>query len=114
MYTALDTVIVIGQRALTPITTSVRRRESSGFSEAFHHALRWDGVASADLRSVAAVLPQFRCNAPPMTTTSLCTRSSGCGAQWSTADGASEIQSVYVSECLTNPIALQDERPQPR
>ena len=59
MYTALETVIAAERCGLVPITTPVRSPESNGLSEAFHHTLRRDYVAGADLSSAAAVLEQL-------------------------------------------------------
>ncbi len=59
MYTALETVIAAERVGLTPITTPVSRPQSNGISEAFHHTLRRDYLAGADLRSAAIVLEQL-------------------------------------------------------
>lgn len=59
MYTALETVIAVERLGLTPITTPVCSPESNGISEAFHHTLRRDYIAGADLSSAAAVLAQL-------------------------------------------------------
>ena len=55
-YTALETVIVVERLGLTPITTPVRSPESNGISEAFHHTLRRDYLAGADLSRAEVVL----------------------------------------------------------
>jgi putative transposase len=59
IYTALETVIAAEQHGLAPITTPVRSPESNGISEAFHHTLRRDYLAGADLSSAAAVIAQL-------------------------------------------------------
>lgn len=59
IYTALETVIAVEQLGLVAITTPVCSPESNGISEAFHHTLRRDYVAGADLSSAAAVLAQL-------------------------------------------------------
>ena len=59
IYTALETVVALQDFGLTPITTPVCSPESNGISEAFHHTLRRDYVAGADLSSAAAVLDQL-------------------------------------------------------
>jgi transposase InsO family protein len=59
IYTALETVVALQELGLTPITTPVCSPESNGISEAFHHTLRRDYVAGADLSSAAAVLAQL-------------------------------------------------------
>jgi transposase InsO family protein len=59
IYTALETVVALQDLGLTPITTPVCGRESNGISEAFHHTLRGDYVAGADLSSVDGVLAQL-------------------------------------------------------
>jgi putative transposase len=59
MYTALDTVIAAERVGLTPITTPVRSPQSNGISEAFHHTLRRDYLAGADLSRAAVVLDQL-------------------------------------------------------
>ena len=56
MYTALETVIAVERLGLTPITTPVCSPESNGLSEAFHHTLRRDYLAGADLSRAEAVL----------------------------------------------------------
>lgn len=58
-FTALETVIAAEQLGLKPITTPVCSPESNGISEAFHHTLRRDYLAGADLSSAAAVLAQL-------------------------------------------------------
>jgi putative transposase len=59
MYTALETVIAAEQHGLVAITTPVCSPESNGISEAFHHTLRRDYLAGADLSSAAALLAQL-------------------------------------------------------
>ncbi len=59
IYTALETVVALEDLGLTPITTPVCSPESNGISEAFHHTLRRDYVAGADLSSADAVLAQL-------------------------------------------------------
>lgn len=59
IYTALETVIAAERHGLAPITTPVRSPESNGISEAFHHTLRRDYLAGADLSSAAAVIAQI-------------------------------------------------------
>ncbi len=59
IYTALETVIAAEQLGLAPITTPVRSPESNGISEAFHHTIRRDYEAGADLSSAAAVIAQI-------------------------------------------------------
>ncbi|HEY2850842.1 MAG TPA: IS3 family transposase [Gemmatimonadaceae bacterium] len=59
MYTALETVIAAERAGLTPITTPVCSPESNGISEAFHHTLRRDYLAGADLSCAALVLEQL-------------------------------------------------------
>lgn len=59
MYTALETVIAVERLGLTPITTPVCSPASNGISEAFHHTLRRDYLAGADLSRAAAVLDQI-------------------------------------------------------
>lgn len=59
MYTALETVITVERLGLTPITTPVCSPESNGISEAFHHTLRRDYLAGADLSSAERVLEQL-------------------------------------------------------
>ena len=43
---------------LAPITTPVRSPESNGISEAFHHTIRRDYEAGADLSSAEIVIAQ--------------------------------------------------------
>ena len=52
-------MIAVEQLGLVAITTPVCSPESNGISEAFHHTLRRDYVAGADLSSAAAVLAQL-------------------------------------------------------
>jgi len=59
IYPALETVIAAERHGLAPITTPVRSPESNGISEAFHHTLRRDYLAGADLSSAAAVIAQL-------------------------------------------------------
>jgi putative transposase len=59
MYTALETVIAAEQHGLVAITTPVCSPESNGISEAFHHTLRRDYLAGADLSSAAVILTQL-------------------------------------------------------
>ncbi len=44
---------------LTPITPPLFIPQSDGISEAFHHTLRWDCLAGADLSGAAVVLNQL-------------------------------------------------------
>ena len=104
-YTALETVRVVERLGLTPITTPVCRPESNGISEAFHHTLRRDDLAGADLSSAAAVLEQLpRWIADDNTFAPHSSLGMRSPAEYRRAQ---EVVPVQVTWCLTNRGALQ-------